>query len=58
MGRVSPYQPGKPGKKSRQVRIEQKRLRVIRMRLGDLVGWPARPGREPLRGEKASRASW
>jgi hypothetical protein len=31
-----PFASGLPGGKSRQVRIERKRVRVIRMKLGDL----------------------
>jgi hypothetical protein len=34
-----PIQPGKPGTKSRPVRIEQKRVRVIGMRLAIQHHW-------------------
>ena len=33
-----PISPGQSGTKSRQVRIERKRVRVIRMNLDDLLG--------------------
>ena len=33
-----PIAPGHGGKHSRQVRIERKRVRVIRMKLADLLG--------------------
>jgi len=52
-----PIQPGKPGKKSRQVRIDQKRVRVIRMKLDDLLGSLDGPDRAAPRREKSSSAS-
>ena len=33
-----PIAPGQGGNRSRQVRIERRRVRVIRMRLADLLG--------------------
>jgi len=51
--RSRPIQPGKPGNKSCQVRIEQKRVRVNRMRLAiqpHLTGYtsPKRQGAKPV----------
>ena len=48
-----PIQPGKPGTKSRPVRIEQKRVRVIGMRLAIQHHWtgctsPKRQGAKPV----------
>ncbi len=40
-----PIAPGQPGDKSRQVRIERKRLRVIRINLDDILGTDDGAGR-------------
>jgi hypothetical protein len=41
-----PIAPGQAGTKSRQVRIDRKRVRVIRMRLSELLGSDDEAGRE------------
>jgi hypothetical protein len=52
-----PIAPGQPGNKSRQVRIERKRVRVIRLGLSDLLGSDDRAGREAPRRTELAKAS-